>query len=279
MVLLLIFSSDIRHSETRTTFEKYAEEDIDIKQVIVVTITTYYIKHFPKEPVVFHHEPSIHDAGEGRDEGSKVPECWCESACSHNGIRWGDINRRLITQTDAQDFDFISAITQHGVNAHYKTLWEAAHLRYQVAPDSAPEDICLSSFTFRDSQLGNTIFFRTEFDSPQVQLRVDTRSIILYIHLKNGALKQLGSRNALDPEYDCSWARFYLKRLTPCIHSSPDVPFHRGRLAFEIDLKLIDIRGEALSKSIQGRSHSTKISYKQLILDFACEFHCLSKFV
>lgn len=192
------FHIDLRYSRTLSEPGSLSEDD---QQAIADAISEGYVRYVrePKKAVIYQHEPSVH-ISDGGVEGSKAPECWCEDPCKHTGIRWGDINKRLVTETSTQEFDFVSALTQHGINAHYKYLWESAQLRYKMIPDSAEGDVCLYSYTLRDPQFPDTVFFTSKFETPQIQLRVGERSVLFYLNLKEGLLKTLGAQNTLDSE-------------------------------------------------------------------------------
>lgn len=217
---LLTLGIDVRFCEHLSIFTEFHDVDlfVRIKRTLIETITTYYVEllRISETTVIFDHNVNTGiwvpygDYGVEEEESWEYDECTCEdeSSCGHVGIRWGIINRRLITHTHTHQFDFVSALTQGGINEHFKTLWEVAQKRFNSKGDfktwssvDFEEEVCLADYSFVHPDHGEEVFFASSFAPPKVQLRCKdgSYSVIFYVHLMEGYLKTLGLGKTLQP--------------------------------------------------------------------------------
>lgn len=201
---------------------------VRIKRTLIETITTRYVEliKISEKTTIFHRDlhtefwTRIHGDEDNVEEIEwDYEECTCEDegSCGHAGVRWGIINRRLITHTHTHEFDFVSALTQGGINAHFKALWEAAQRRFKAKGDfktwasaDFEEEVCLFDYSFVHPSHGEEIFFASSFAAPKIQLRCKegSYSVIFYVHLNEGYLKTLGYGKSLQPGFVSSISSF-----------------------------------------------------------------------
>ncbi|KAH8110420.1 hypothetical protein DFH11DRAFT_1803752 [Phellopilus nigrolimitatus] len=268
-----------RYCEHLSIFGEYHNVDllVRIKTTLIRQITTYYLTvlETSETTVIFHHDKRVHvdvddqsdpesdDEHHGRpkDDDFHVHDCTCpdEASCGHTGgVRWGVLQKRILTHTQPGDFDLVTAVTQGAINAHFKALWDVARRRLSMTPGGKTTwesdlDTCLADFTFSHPEHGDEVFFASSFAPPKVQLvcRDGSYSVIFYLHLVEGFLKTLGSGKSLQP-------------------GSHAHQFSHWRLAFEIDLQLIESADETVLETISKRIGQQKpSSLKQLVLDLS----------
>ena len=181
---------DVRFCEHLSIFGEFHDIDllIRIKRTLIETITTYYVELLRiSETTIIFHRDVVSSSGWGEIDVSggeelewEYEECTCEdeASCGHTGIRWGVISRRTITHTHTDQFDFVSALTQGGINAHFKALWEAAQKHFAAKGNfktwssaDFEEEVCLADYSFVHQNHGEEIFFASSFAAPKVQLR------------------------------------------------------------------------------------------------------------
>ncbi|KAI5120808.1 hypothetical protein M0805_003206 [Coniferiporia weirii] len=266
-----------RFCEHLSVMGNYHDEKVlrRIKATLTRYITTYYLNvlETSETTVIYHYDKRIHmqasesdidDEGEdaSAEDNFHVNDCTCTdvTACGHEGgVRWGIITKRVITHTQTADFDVVTAMTQGSINAHFKALWDLARRRSELSATFKPSEspdletvTCLAEFsvTHVDS---DEAFFSSSFDAPKVQLvcKEGSYSVILYLHLADGYLKTLGPEKSLQPEAE-------------------PYTFSNWRLAFEVDLKLVDATNESVADVVLKRLNSLRPSaVKQLILDLS----------
>ncbi|KAH8114471.1 hypothetical protein DFH11DRAFT_220480 [Phellopilus nigrolimitatus] len=269
-----------RFCEHLSVFGEYDDVDVlvRVKSILVRYITMYYlaILEASETTVIFQHDKRVHvevdDQAEPGDDGEHgqgvddndfhVHDCTCpdETMCGHTGgVRWGVIQKRILSHTQSEGFDLITAVTQGAINAHFKALWEAARraLNSNAGPTwESPEreaETCLADFAFVHPDHGDEVFFASSFGPPKLQLvcREDSCSVILYLHIVEGYMKTLGTGKSLQP-------------------GSEPYSFSHWRLAFEIDLKLDESTEDTISEAILkrlGRQDSSGLN--QLTLDLS----------
>ncbi|THH00496.1 hypothetical protein EW145_g7068 [Phellinidium pouzarii] len=245
--------STARYCEHLSVFSE--QVDVNIKRTLIHHITTYYLSVLDTSEtnIIFHRNNRIHVdifAGDGsgseyEDDDDCLYECTCkdETACGHSGIRWGVLYQRLITHTHTHDFDFVNSLTQGSINAHFRELWNLGCRRLIVGgkklktweSSEIEMETCLADFSFVHPEHGDEIFFSSSFAPPKVQLvcKEGSYSVIFYLHLNQGYLKTLGTGKALQP-------------------GSQEHPFAGWRLAFEVDLRLIESTDEAVPNTIRN---------------------------
>ena len=104
------------------------------------------------------------------------------------------------------DYDLITSLTQASIERHLKALWEAARRRLSYAAgkkmtEELQLETCISQFSFVHKDYEEEVFFFANFDAPKLQLicREGSQSAILYLQLKEGHLKTLGTGMSLQP--------------------------------------------------------------------------------
>ncbi|KAL5504464.1 hypothetical protein ACEPAH_7125 [Sanghuangporus vaninii] len=266
--------STARFCEHLSIFGKHHDTEllVRIKRTLIHQITTYYIHILETSEltIIYNYDPCIHgpsDTGSEDDEPRAgdidVHGCWCpdEGSCGHTGgIRWGVIQRRILMHTHTGDFDLAVALTQGSINSHFKALWEFSRRRLSLATSNSKlktwsnqelqRDTCLASFSFVHVDHKEEEFFCADFEAPKIQLvcKEGSQKAILYLYLKKGHLKTLGSGKSLKP-------------------GSNAFNFARWRLAFEVDLNIIDSSQETMSGSILRRlALDQPTGLKQLVL-------------
>lgn len=191
---LLTLDIDVRFCEKLSTFTEHPDLELfgRIKYSFIESITTQFVKLLKTSgtTVIF-----------------KIDDC--EENCVE--VDWEMINRHLITDTHTHHFDFVSALTQGGINEHFKSLWEVAKKRVNAKKEfktwssaEFEEEVCLADYSFVNPDHGEKAFFASSFASPEVQLQLrckdGTYSVIFYVHLMEGYLKTLGPGKSLQPE-------------------------------------------------------------------------------
>ncbi|KAI5120814.1 hypothetical protein M0805_003211 [Coniferiporia weirii] len=274
--------STARFCEHLSVFGDYydAEMLVRIKTTLTRYITTYYISilETSETTVIYHRNRGIHvdilefdsDGGEVEDDETTsaeddfhVNDCTCEdeTSCGHTGgVRWGIITKRVITHTQTADFDFVTAVTQGSINTHFKELWEHARRRFKLSKTTKTwesteleMETCLADFSFVHPNHGDEVFFASSMAPVKVQLVCSEGSyrVIFYLHLVEGYLKTLGAGKSLQP-------------------GTQSYPFANWRLAFEVDLKLVDATVDSVPDVILRRLGSLQPStIKQLVLDLS----------
>lgn len=105
----------------------------------------------------------------------------------------------------------ISAVTQGSINAHFKSLWEAAAHRVHLLGDhhhtweshSITLESCLADYSFTHANHGEEVFFSSSFKEPKVQLMCSegSQKAIFYLCLDKGFMRILGQGKSLLPGY------------------------------------------------------------------------------
>ena len=119
-------------------------------------------------------------------------------------IQWDNIVNSMVTQTTT-GFDRVSVITQGGLNAQIRQLWEAARIKLSSLPSnvkiwsskSLEVETNLAEFGYAEDE---HIFFRASFAPPQIQLLVKEsgrHQAIFFVQIKEGSLKTLGKGKSL----------------------------------------------------------------------------------
>ena len=164
------------------------------------------IEHSDDDSVDHHH----HHEHDNQDD------CVCidVGSCGHsgnNGVKWGIIEHQRTTDTIStmKDFDFVTAVTQGAINAHFKQLWLTAYRRLRGLGDKKrtweskeiEEETSLVDYSFVHHEHGDEVFFSASFTAPKVQLicHEGSHKVIFYLHLTQGYLKTLGPGKGYNP--------------------------------------------------------------------------------
>ena len=267
-------------------------DDIELTRQIRITLVKYVLKHYfilmemyewnaiyeagPEQPTDSDSEPDESD--EERCVG-----CTCSSieTCHHEGsMTWGIWKNQLITHTDMHGFDTIMAVTQHNINTHFKSLHAQAQQRYVKlgsrhawSTSEIETETCLADWSYVHEEYQESVFFHSTFDAPRIQLVCNEGSqrAIFILSLRDGFLRPLGKDKSLEPEYVCFTGSIMedVHSYDFIIYSAEKQEFSGWRLAFEVDLKLIDATEESVSKVLLSRLGDQRNSFKQLVMDFS----------
>ncbi|THU95309.1 hypothetical protein K435DRAFT_839574 [Dendrothele bispora CBS 962.96] len=266
--------------------------EVDLFTRLRTTLVRYLTHHYlhiletSEYHCVYHHDTRVHvDIGEDEPYGPGEPgefpdddhpeggyhggtglgdhdcECESESECGHKGgIQWGILTRGLVEYTHCSDFDIVTSVTQGSVNSTFYTWWEAAHNRFIKLGKrhtwesvEIERDTCLADYSFVHEQHADEVFFSASFLAPRIQLicKEGSQSVLLYFNIQSGFLRTLGQGKTLQP-------------------GSEIYNFSNWRIAFEVQLKLVDASESSISNVILKRYGRTgHSSFKHLILDLS----------
>ncbi|KLO12433.1 hypothetical protein SCHPADRAFT_420281 [Schizopora paradoxa] len=269
--------SSARYCEHLSFFgEQTFEEEIMIRlrSTLVRYLTEYYLLliKLSGHHCVFHHDvdlPPVCCPCPGEPEEPPVDDgCCCpdEHSCGHTGvIRWGILHRKFIEHSHCGDFDIVTAVTQGSINAAFKALWEAAGRRVRNLGSrhtwenvTTERDTCIADYSFVHEHHGEEVFFSANFGAPKVQLICSEGShkVMVYFTIQEGYFKMLGQNKCLMP-------------------GSQSYSFSNWVVAFEVELKMVDVKEESLSEIVLKRfGHKGTHAFKQLILDFSTAKLC-----
>ncbi|TFY80143.1 hypothetical protein EWM64_g3867 [Hericium alpestre] len=259
-------------------------EEVEVRELfyaLVQYITTRYVRILDesKHHYVYHHDTRVvvstieeedidwYGGDEDEDLG-----CTCESEteCTHTYVHghiyWGKIYQKIISHSYEYDYDLVTSVTQGALNKYGSLLWETASQKLETptVQDSraagTSSDVALAYYVLQHE--GQT-YFTASFSAPQIQLvcTPGSRKVIVYYHVKEGSIRNLGPNKKLDAT------------------SSLEHHFDRLTMAFEIGLKLRSCSDtyKVPEKFRKYLDTCNEGDYQQLVLDFSTAKYLDSK--